>query len=221
MTHCRLSTLYLYTRFNKIPIQGKPQMAVDKEAIILIESLLKIHRALICCIHRALICCSHQSQWQRLYALYEGVGAHIDPAPHLKQVLYLTIVLFFQFLLHYVSVIDPHQSIGETHLGAIKVLRNAFFRKWDPHPLPRNANNIESYTFVTIFSGKFNTRYPSALRNTWITLYNSTVIIVLKYMWDSLTKPETCCKISKWFFKNNYGAAAKIGRVMKDYVQKG
>ena len=26
--------------------------------------------------------------------------------------------------------------------------------KLDPHPLPRNANNIEPYTFVTLFSGK-------------------------------------------------------------------
>ena len=42
-------------------------------------------------------------------------------------------------------------------IGAIQVLRNAFFLKLDPHPTPRNANNIEPYTFVTLFSRKLNT----------------------------------------------------------------
>ena len=37
--HCRWATKDL-TRFNKIAIQGTPQMAVDLEAIELIESLL-------------------------------------------------------------------------------------------------------------------------------------------------------------------------------------
>ena len=31
-------------------------------------------------------------------------------------------------------------------LGAIQVLRNAFFWKFDPH-LPSNANNVEPHTF--------------------------------------------------------------------------
>ena len=50
--------------------------------------------------------------------------------------------------------------------GAIQVLRNAFFWKLkfisrlDPHPPPRNANNIEPYTCVTLFSGKFETPHP-------------------------------------------------------------
>ena len=44
-----------------------------------------------------------------------------------------------------------------------------FSWKLDPHPPPRNANNIEHYTFVTLFSGKSDTPPPpSALRNTWI-----------------------------------------------------
>ena len=42
-------------------------------------------------------------------------------------------------------------------LGAIQVLRNTFFWKLDHHPPPRNANNIEPYTFVTLFSGKCDT----------------------------------------------------------------
>ena len=34
-----------------------------------------------------------------------------------------------------------------------------------PHPPPRNANNVEPYTFVTLFSGKADTPL-TALRNT-------------------------------------------------------
>ena len=45
-------------------------------------------------------------------------------------------------------------------LGAIQVLHNAFFRKIDTHTPPRNANNIEPYTFVMLFSGKFYTLPP-------------------------------------------------------------
>ena len=54
------------------------------------------------------------------------------------------------------------------------------------------------------------------------------------YMWGNLTKPVTYWQISKLFLcifenvddlaskcKNNYGAAAKISKVMKDSVQKG
>ena len=37
-------------------------------------------------------------------------------------------------------------------LGAIQVLCNTFFWKLDLHPLLRNANNVEPYTFVTLFS---------------------------------------------------------------------
>ena len=39
-------------------------------------------------------------------------------------------------------------------LGAIQVLRNAFFLEIGPHPPPRNANNIEPYTIVTLFPRK-------------------------------------------------------------------
>ena len=50
-------------------------------------------------------------------------------------------------------------------LGPFKCYVTLFFWKVDPHPPPRNANNIEHYTFVTIFSRKSDTP-PSALRNT-------------------------------------------------------
>ena len=35
-----------------------------------------------------------------------------------------------------------------------------FSGKLDPHPPPRNANNVEPYTFVTRFSGKVDTTHP-------------------------------------------------------------
>ena len=35
--------------------------------------------------------------------------------------------------------------------GAIQVLRNTIFLQIGPHPPPRNVNNIEHYTFVTLF----------------------------------------------------------------------
>ena len=46
-----------------------------------------------------------------------------------------------------------------------------FIWKFDAHPPPRNANNVEPYTFVTLFSRKFDTPSPSALRNTWMAPY--------------------------------------------------
>ena len=49
----------------------------------------------------------------------------------------------------------PHPFI--VALGAIQVLRNAIFLQIGPHPPPRNINNIEHYTFVTLFSGKSDT----------------------------------------------------------------
>ena len=34
------------------------------------------------------------------------------------------------------------------------MLRNSFFQGIWPPPTPRNANNVEPYTFVMLFSGK-------------------------------------------------------------------
>ena len=44
--------------------------------------------------------------------------------------------------------------------GAIQVLRNAIFLEIEPHPPPRNANNIEYYTFVTLLSRKSDPPTP-------------------------------------------------------------
>ena len=43
--------------------------------------------------------------------------------------------------------------------GAIQVLRNAIFLEIGPPP-PRNANSIEHYTFITLFSRKSDTPTP-------------------------------------------------------------
>ena len=57
-------------------------------------------------------------------------------------------------------------------LGAIQLLRNAIFLEIGPPPTPRNANNIEHDTFVTLFFQKNQTPPPpSALRNTWRAPY--------------------------------------------------
>ena len=56
----------------------------------------------------------------------------------------------------------PSFSLSLSLSGAIQGLRNAiFFANWTPtHPPPRNANNIEHYTLVTLFSGKSDTPHP-------------------------------------------------------------
>ena len=43
------------------------------------------------------------------------------------------------------------KQIMYIRFGAIQVLRNAIFLEIGPPPTPRNANNIENYTFVTLF----------------------------------------------------------------------
>ena len=54
-------------------------------------------------------------------------------------------------------------------LGPFKCYVTLFFWKLDPHPPPRNANNIEHDTFVTLFPRESDTLPPpSALRNTWM-----------------------------------------------------
>ena len=51
-----------------------------------------------------------------------------------------------------------------------RVLRNPPWNVTPTHPPPRNANNVEPYTFVTLFSGNFTHLNPPpiALRNTWM-----------------------------------------------------
>ena len=45
-------------------------------------------------------------------------------------------------------------------LGPFKCYVTGFFGKFYPHRSPRNSNNVETYTFVTLFSGKFDTPHP-------------------------------------------------------------
>ena len=44
--------------------------------------------------------------------------------------------------------------------GPFKCYVTLIFWKLDPHPPPRNANNIKHYTFVTLFSRKSDTPHP-------------------------------------------------------------
>ena len=54
-------------------------------------------------------------------------------------------------------------------MGPFKCYVTLSPRKLDPHPPPRNANNVVPYTFVTLFSQKmWHPPPPSALRNTWM-----------------------------------------------------
>ena len=67
-----------------------------------------------------------------------------------------------------VSTTDFYQLTGSVQLkllndscrGPFKCYVTLFFLKLDPHPPPRNANNIEHYTFVTLFSRKSDTPHP-------------------------------------------------------------
>ena len=45
-------------------------------------------------------------------------------------------------------------------MGSFKCYVTLFSWKLDPHPPPRNANNVEPYTFVTFSSGKCDTPHP-------------------------------------------------------------
>ena len=44
--------------------------------------------------------------------------------------------------------------------GPFKCFVTLFSWKLDTHPPPRNANNIEAYTFETLFPGKVDTPHP-------------------------------------------------------------
>ena len=47
-----------------------------------------------------------------------------------------------------------------SYKGPFKCYVMLFSWNLDPHPPPRNANNIEPYTFVTLFLGKIDTPHP-------------------------------------------------------------
>ena len=88
-------------------------------------------------------------------------------------------VLLYVYLYCHVSLcvclyghVSLYVCLYDHVLGAIQVLHNVFFWKFDPHPPPRNASNIELYTFVTLFSGKSDTPTPTELSNTWMAPYS-------------------------------------------------
>ena len=60
------------------------------------------------------------------------------------------------------SLLWPIANPTPMSVGAIQVLRNAFFleNKIVTHPPPRNSNNFEPNTIVMLFSGKFYTPPP-------------------------------------------------------------
>ena len=91
-------------------------------------------------------------------------------------------------------------------IGDIQVLRNAIFLEiGPPHPPPRNANNIEHYTSVTLFSRKSDTPPHPQLRYVTLEcfliynnmssmcgqLFTAFVLMVLCTLMDE------CPKISK------------------------
>ena len=62
---------------------------------------------------------------------------------------------------------STHQLSSTLTKGPFKCYVTLFSWEFDPHPPPRNTNNVEPYTSVTLFSRKAHTHPPpSALRNT-------------------------------------------------------
>ena len=52
---------------------------------------------------------------------------------------------------------DDDDDDDDDDEGPFKCYVTLFFWKLDPHPPPRNPNNIERYTFVTLLSRKSDT----------------------------------------------------------------
>ena len=66
------------------------------------------------------------------------------------------------------STPSPWSSCSCIYKWSFKCYVTLVFWKLDSHPPPRNANNIEPYTFVKLFPGKVDTPTPPELRNTWM-----------------------------------------------------
>ena len=75
-----------------------------------------------------------------------------DGVTHENRTIYDVVAYYSGNQRLYLGMSSPSSS-----LGAIQVLRNAFSWKFDTHPPPRNANNIEPYIFGMLFSGKSGT----------------------------------------------------------------
>ena len=67
-------------------------------------------------------------------------------------------------------------------LGPFKCYITLFFWKLDPHPPPRNANNIEHYTFVTLCSRKSDTPPHPHLRYVTLEWPLSCVLQFTEYI---------------------------------------
>ena len=93
------------------------------------------------------------------------------------------LILWVRFMVEVLGIVDPHRYpnpnnnanynptltliVTLTPKGSFKCYVTLFFGKLDPHPPPHNANNIEHYTFVTLFPENLPPPPPpSALRNT-------------------------------------------------------
>ena len=73
------------------------------------------------------------------------------------------------------------------YLGPFKCYVMLFSWEFYPHPPPRNANNVEPYTFVTLFSGKADTPPNPSLR--YVTLewpFYSFRVHIFSYLITSL-----------------------------------
>ncbi len=68
-----------------------------------------------------------------------------------------------------------HFAVAADDITCLQVLHNTFFWISDTHPHPRNANNVEHYTSVTLFPRNFTTHHPALHYVTleWPFMYNS------------------------------------------------
>ena len=57
-------------------------------------------------------------------------------------------------------LLGRNEILNTKNKGPFKCYVTLFIWKLDPDPPPRNANNIEAYTFVTLISGKSDTPHP-------------------------------------------------------------
>ena len=80
--------------------------------------------------------------------------------------------------------------------GPFKCYATLLFWKVETHPLPRNANNLELYTFATLFSWNVAPPFhPTALCNTWMTPNIPQLVVFKKsisHAWTHFYRPTHC-----------------------------
>ena len=74
--------------------------------------------------------------------------------------------------------------------GPFKCYVTLFSWKFDPHPPPRNANNVEPYTFVTLFSGKLDTPPPHLHLHYVILEWPPTYVLTTDMLLGLLVLPN-------------------------------